>query len=91
MKRILLMPSTIFWSSQSFTALRRENHLRTASPPIKTDVPPELVIEWQDRNSLCNVLNKTVFLSVSIGATYHQCINRHFTNFMPASINADPI
>ncbi|GIY59148.1 hypothetical protein CDAR_242501 [Caerostris darwini] len=56
---ILLIPSTISWYSQSFT-LRRENHLRTASPPIKTDVPPEPVIEWQVRIPLCDVLNKMV-------------------------------
>ncbi|GIY59147.1 hypothetical protein CDAR_242491 [Caerostris darwini] len=66
MKRILLIPSTIFCNSQSFT-LRREKHLRTASPPIKTDVPPEPVNEWQDRNPLCNVLNKMVSLV---------CVNR---------------
>ncbi|GIY59149.1 hypothetical protein CDAR_242511 [Caerostris darwini] len=42
--------------------LRREDHLRTDSPPIKTDVHSEPVIEWQDRNPLCNVLNKMVSL-----------------------------
>ncbi|GIY62501.1 hypothetical protein CEXT_449321 [Caerostris extrusa] len=46
--------------------LRREDHLRTASPPIKTDVPPEPVNEWQDRIPLCNVLNKMVSLSVPV-------------------------